>query len=492
MLNQLFYFDRLDNVSLTTQVRQMIVNAIHEHRYPLEKPLPSSRDLATQLGVSRNTVVSAYSSLLQSGFLIAKTRAGHFINPDIYDTEILRDPLMQELSEGYHEPDWNRLFKCRPSMQKNITKPADWQDMPYPFIYGQIDPQYFPLNEWRECTRNALSVASLRSWSSDNVIADDPDLVEQIRTRLLPRRGITAKSKEILITIGSQQGLHLLASLLVDGKTTVGMEDPGYPDARNIFSLRTEKLRYLSIDQDGLMPSDKFSGCDLIYLTPSHQVPTTATMPLARRKEILERGAKENLLLIEDDYDSEINFMSNPSPAIKSFDRDGRVIYLSSLSKTLAPGLRIGYMVASQTLIEEARAMRRLELRHPPANNQRTLALFLAQGSHDALTRRLMKIYKKRWLLMVQAIKSHLSGCSPIHSNGGMAVWLKTPKKIDCLVLAKRAAEHGIVIEPGAVYFSDHSQGKNYFRLGFSVIPDEKIEPGIRLLSKVIADLLAE
>src|SRR5262249_32746782 len=152
--------------------------------------------------------------------------------------------------------------------------------------------------------------------------------------------------------------------LLVSEQLIVGIENPGYPDARNIFSCRTRQLRPLPIDENGLLIRPELRGCNYIYATPSYQSPTTATMPMDRRLEFLQLADSEDFVIIEDDYESEMRFSSTPSPALKSLDQNARVIYVGSLSKTLAPGLRLGFIVASSQLIDELRALRRLMIRH--------------------------------------------------------------------------------------------------------------------------------
>jgi GntR family transcriptional regulator/MocR family aminotransferase len=276
------------------------------------------------------------------------------------------------------------------------------------------------------------------------------------------------------------------------GATRVGIEDPGYPDARNIFALKTDAIRPLPVDRDGVVVGLALAGCDYAYVTPSHQFPTTATLSLARRRQLLDAAAAQDFVLIEDDYESEINHLGAPTPALKSLDREGRVIFVASLSKTLAPGLRMGYMVAPAPLIREARALRRLMLRHPPANNQRTVALFLADGHHDALLRRLSQLYKERWKAMGEALGRHLPECRWQATTGGTAFWIEGPAALDTRRLEAAAAKRGILIEPGEVHFLDAAAApSNFFRLGFSSIATERIEPGLRLLGETIREQLA-
>jgi GntR family transcriptional regulator/MocR family aminotransferase len=511
MRDALFHLRRDGKSSLQMQLREMLVSAILQGQIPAGSPLPSSRKLAETLDVARNTVALAYQDLVAEGFLVAHERRGYFVNGEILTGSVQagRAPgrtATPEPAANDAGPDWRHRFKATPTGQRNVVKPRDWQTFRYPFIYGQVDPALFPLSEWRECSRQALSVDAVRDWCTDHFTLDDSLLVEQIRTRLLPRRGVRVAPDEILVTVGAQHALYLLAALLVNGETTVGIEEPGYADARNIFALRTSKLRPLPLDANGIVIGPALKGCDYVHVTPSHQFPTTVNMPLERREALLARAKADDFVLIEDDYESEINHVGPPHPALKSLDDSGRVIFLASLSKTLAPGLRLGYMVGPRDLIREARALRRLMLRHPPANNQRTVALFLARGNHDSLMRRLSHAYRERWQVMRDALARHLPQCKVWPSIGGTAYWIEGPKTLDARETERVAAIEGILIEPGDVHFmgttwqpvskskkAPRAAGnlidglpRNYFRLGFSSIPVDRIEPGLKLLGDII------
>lgn len=485
MRDEFFHLRHDGETTLQAQLRQMLVSAILQGQIPKGEPLPSCRRLAQNLSVARNTVTLAYQDLAADGFLIARERRGYFVNEQILEGRASRGQTEPNSDNG--APDWAARFKVRPSQQRNIVKPQNWQSYPYPFIYGQFDPALFPIADWRQCSRQALSVDAVREWASDRVTEDDPLLVEQIRTRLLPRRGIRVSAEEILVTVGAQHALYLLANLLMGAGTTVGFEDPGYVDARNIFSLETTRVRSLDVDEHGVVVNDQLNGCDYVYVTPSHQFPTTATMSLDRRISLLERAQSADFIVIEDDYDSEINHGGSPTAALKSIDASDRVIFLASLSKTLAPGLRLGYMVGPRALIAEARALRRLMLRHPPTNNQRTLALFLALGHHDSLLRRLRHAFRERWEVMGTALRRHLPTCTVHQTTGGTAYWVAAPANLDTAVVAQAAAKRGVLIEPGAVHFMAKAPS-HYFRLGFSSIPVNRIEPGIRILGEIIDD----
>ncbi len=464
----------------------MIVSAILGGQLPRNEPVPSSRRLAKSLGVSRNTVVLAYQGLVDDGYLLPRERSGYFVNEQMID----RGHALQSQDPVEISPTvvtWQKRLKKHPAGQVNVGKPKDWQSYEYPFIYGQVDHQLFPMAEWRECARQALGRKWLDAWTSDAREDDDPSLVEQVRTRLLPRRGIMASEHEVLITLGAQNALYILASLLVSQSSIVGIEDPGYPDMRNIFRLRTQHLRALTVDGGGLQVNERLNDCDIIFTTPSHQSPTTVTMPMERRVQLLEQAAKYDFLVVEDDYEFETNYLSDPTPALKSLDRDDRVLYVGSLSKTLFPGLRLGYLVGPRSIIREARALRRLMVRHPPSNNQRNAALFLALGHHDALVNRLHRAYRNRWKAMAGALEKWLPHYGKAPSFGGTSFWVQGPNALDADVLAEQALKEGIIIEPGHIYFSDAiAAPRNFLRLGFSSIETAKIEPGIKALSKLI------
>jgi len=484
---QLFHLSPGNGASLQSQLREMVVRAILDGHIPPGSAVPSCRQLAKQLGVARNTVVLAYQHLVDEGYLVARERSGYYVNEDILAGRVESTP--QPHNAAIFAPDWERRFRIKPGSWRHIVKPRDWYKYQYPFVYGQFDLALFPVADWRECSRQALSVGAIRGWARDGVDRDDAALIEQIHTRLLPRRGVWASPDEILVTVGAQHALYLLANLLFDERTTVGIEDPGYVDVRNIFRMVTPRLVGLPVDEEGLAATEALDDCDYVYATPSHQSPTTVTMPMARRRELLRRAIDSDFVIVEDDYESEFNYVGQPTPALKSLDDSDRVIYVGSLSKTLAPGLRLGYLVGPAELVREARAFRRLMLRHPPANNERAVALFLSLGHHDSLVRRLSHAYRERWQVLGRALATHLPDSARVPAFGGTSYWVEGPSGLDARDLEARAAEQGILIERGDVFFLSDDPPHNYFRLGFSSIPVDRIEPGVVALARIIRDM---
>ena len=476
--------------TLQSQIRQAIVSAILDRQMPANQPLPSCRTLASRLSVARGTVVLAYQQLVDQGFLISLERRGHFVNPQAL-TDLPEAPDMGEGTARPDSPDWDGRLSNRPSKDVNIVKPGDWLTYDYPFLYGQFDPSLFPTAEWRECSRMALGVGEIRNWASDMIDQDDSLLIEQIQARLLPRRGIFARPEEIMVTLGAQQALFLIATLLMGPATKAAIEEPGYPDARNIIASRTANVQLAKVDGSGLNPDSIEADCDYVFTTPSHHCPTTVSMPLDRRKALLSRAVADDFVLIEDDYDSQLLDDAEPLPALKSLDDSGRVIYVSSLSKTLSPGLRLGYIVADPPVLHELRALRRMMLRHPPANNQRAVALFLSLGHHDALARRLSLAFSQRRQTLITALKAHLPMFAMTSSLSGSAVWLKGPTGMDAVALAENARLRGVLVERGDVFFAASPKPRNVMRLGISSIAEDKIEPGIVELAKAAAEVMA-
>lgn len=477
-------------LTLQARIRNMLLRAIHEGLLAPGARVVSSRLLAAELKVSRATVALALEHLCDAGVLVPRARSGLYVNPAWQTTRLAAVAHASEAETAPQKPvAWSARMRVRPSQQRNIEKPCNWQSLAYPFIYGQFDATLFPTADWRECALESLHVAAIRSWAPDHIDRDQEGLVTQVQQRLLPARGIWATRDEILITAGAQQATFLLAQLLIGPRTVVGIEDPGYPDARNNFLLRTASVRPLPVDSEGLVVNGVMASCRYVYVTPSHQCPTTVTMSLARRQKLLEQAEKHDVVLIEDDHESELNFCGAPTPALRSLDNSGRVIYVGSLSKTLAHGLRIGYVVAPPELIVELRAMRRLMLRHPPTNNEHTAALFIAHRFHETFMRRLNVAYRERSQALRDALQRHVPGCNLAHAEGGSALWVEMPRSVDTRALATAALTRGVVIEPGGVFFASSRPARHFMRVGYSSIPVERIEDGVRQLAAALQDL---
>lgn len=495
MIDHLFHLDFDHQRGLQEQLRESLVSTILGGGFPADEPLPSCRKLSQQLSISRNTVALVYESLLDNGYLVSRPRSGYYLHPDYcgaeFDEALLRFTPARKpgyCDDGSDEraPDWSARFKVLPSLKHGVLHPGNWSSFTYPFVYGQPIQDLFPLERWREVSRNTLRSERDQGWMRDRFDRDDEMLIEQLRTRVLPKRGIWARPEEILVTLGSQNALYLLATLLMSNGVKVAIENPGFRDALSIFDLQGAQVQLQPIDEQGLLVDSRLDDCEYLYVTPGHQVPTGIAMSAQRRGELLRQIRRHDQVLIEDDYDAELNLDNHPQPALKASDSSGRVIYLSSLSKAFSPGLRMGYMVADAELIDELRALRRLMYRHPPLNNQRMLAEFLAQGHYDAHLRRFRDEHGRRREILRTVVDQALGGCQHLGSEGSSAFWLAAPSGVDTQKVAWAAAQRSVLIESGAQFFFDAAPPPNFMRLGFHAIDAELIRPGIRQLAQVL------
>ncbi len=483
---QLLALPEQPGLPLQGRMRQAVVQAILDGRLWPGARLPSSRALADALGLSRNTVTSALQQLCDEHYLEARPRSGLFVlahnRPDVAQQA---DPPQGAAAAA---PDWRTRVLRSQRQRPTLRKPLDWNAYPYPFVYGRHDPQLFPTEDFRECCMRSLARSRLPHWTPDLETGDVPELLEQIRTRLLPRRGVFALDSEILITLGAQQAYYLLSETLFSEYTRVGLEDPGHPHARNSFALRNPRFAEVRVDGDGVMIDD-IPALEYLFVTPSHQSPTTVTLSLQRRQQLLQRAQQRDFVVIEDDYEAENLYDGRPMPALKSLDRSGRVIYVGSISKSLSPALRLGYVVAPRELIEEMRPIRHAMLRHPSTFLQHTFALFLSMGHHESHTRRVNQVMRERVEVVCHALRAELPQCHFHPPQGGASVWVQTPEGVDGAALARQARAHGVLIEPGDVFFGRPPEPCGYFRLRLSSIDTAAIAPGIAALARAMQEL---
>jgi len=467
--------------TLQAQVQQMIAEGILSGRFHIREKLPSSRKLAAHLGISRITVTLAYTELLANDYLTSRGRSGYYVSENAPVP-----PVYNPAPKTADTVDWSRAIGHTYTGGDTPAKPGNWRDYRYPFIYGQADPTLFDHANWRQCALRALGQKDFAALTSDYYDQDDPLLIEFIARHTLPRRGITARPEEILITMGAQNALWLAAQVLLTRRRKAAIEDPCYYALRDLLTHTRCQIAPLRVDADGLPPAAIPPDTDVIFTTPSHQSPTTATMPLSRRRALLDRARELDALIVEDDYEFEMSFLAAPSPALKSLDRDGRVIYVGSFSKSLFPGLRLGYMVGSEPFIRQARALRASVLRHPPGHIQRTAAYFLSLGHYDAQIRRMATTLHGRRQALEQAVVNHGLTIAGRGVYGGSSLWMRAPLGTDTAELAAALRAETVLIEPGAAFFTGPDRPRHFYRLGYSSIPTPRIEPGVQRIAKAI------
>ncbi|MEM6466553.1 MAG: PLP-dependent aminotransferase family protein [Pseudomonadota bacterium] len=476
-----FFLDPSFEGSLQAQIRQLIAQAVLSGQARVGDRLPSSRGLARHLSISRLTVTLAYQEMVAEGYLEGRGRSGYYVA----DTA----PVPELTAQGpasRSEVDWSHHLPQDTTPLGFVEKEPNWRSFPYPFVYGQADPTLFNHSAWRACAHEALGLRDIDSLTSDYAARDDAQLIDFIVRQTLPRRGIAATPEEILITAGAQNALWLVANLLHSSDAMAVVENPGYPGLRAILQRLKTPLVPVDVDEGGVSPEAIPPQATAVYVTPSHQAPTTVTMPMARRRALLERASRDDFLLVEDDYEFEMSYAAPPTPALKSIDTKGRVIYVGSFSKSLFPGLRLGYLVAPKPVIEAARDLRSVTLRHLPGHIQRTTAYFLARGHYDALIRRLRETYAARRATMAAEIARVGLRMAQHPGTGGTSFWMHAKDGTDTRVLAKTLREQGVLIEPGAPFFFEDAGRCPYYRLAYSSVQNAQIGTGLRKIADAL------
>lgn len=474
-----FHLDPKFEGTLQQQIQHLVSQGVLSGRFLPNERMPSSRKLAQGLGVSRITVTLAYAELVANDYLTSRGRSGYFVSDNA-------PPPTQVNQSGFERTDnvdWNSVFSARYSHRSSLVRPSDWRDYPYPFIYGQPDARLFDHDNWRRCALEALGRKNFESMTADPYEQDDPKLIEYIVRNILPRRGITAQPDEILITMGAQNALWLCTQVLLNKERVAAIETPCYPGLRDILDQVGCRIAQVKVDENGLPPADIPDDANVVFTTASHQCPTNTTMPIDRRRELLARSVDDGFLIVEDDYEFEMAFQKAPTPALKSLDQAGTVIYVGSFSKSLFPGLRLGYIVAARAMIQETRALRAQVLRHPPGHIQRTTAYFLSLGYHDAMVNRMGQAYRRRRSVMDKEIRDHGLQIASGGNHGGSSFWMRAPEGVNTSELALKLRQSGVVIDQGRAFFDRSDDNHRFYRLAYSSIPSARIPEGIRRIA---------
>lgn len=472
-----------EGTPLKLSLFKKIVGAILDHRLPPAMPLPSTRRLAAELNLSRNTVVHAYSHLAAEGFIRARDRSRFIVGaaaaiPTRLRAAEQRDPEAAPLN-------WADRMIGTVAGTPRIAKSPGWRSCRFPFVYGQYDAETFPQAQWRDVDRIALSSRAIQGWAGDPGDEDDRQLIEQIRLRLLPARGIWADPSEVLITGGTANALAMIGMLLLAPGFQCAFEEPGHPDMRAVLRLQTSNIQSVEVDAEGLRVADLSPGVSLIYCTPGLQYPTMATMSRSRRRRLYRYARENGTIVVEDDVDAE-TMRGEPVPlALKSDDPDGRIIYLGSFSKGLGPGLGIGFLVARREVVHELRLLRRLILRSPPTNNQRLIAEFVARGYYDSLAHRLRTTFRERHDILHDVLGAALPGWPLARPQGGSAIWLPLPPHVSSAGLVAALHAAGVFVEGGDGYFN-YRPRRSGLRIGYTAIGTRAIREGAALLGRIV------
>lgn len=479
-------------------VRRHLEEQLRRGAFDGGRPLPSTRHLAAALGVSRNTVTLAYQELVASGMVVSVPRSGLYAVRHIGTERFKREApaavvgaLGDSPASGVTVPDWDRHLGRRDAGQADSTiLEPDYHRFSYPFLPGQMESRTFPDRTWLRALSRALDGPHRLHSLRDSADLDDPLLVEAICATLLPAKQIQAGPQNVLITSGTQQALSLVAAELLGPGRRVAVEEPGYRDGARIFADSGAELVHWPVEVDGVRIPDRLD-VDAVYVTPSHQHPTNKTLSSVKRTRLLAAARAEDVLILEDDFDSEIRFRGSPTWPIKAADEDGRVVYLGTFSKFLAPGLRLGFVVAAPEVIRVLRRRRSLATKHPSGLLQRALGLFISSGDYHRTLRQHRTRLRGKWELTDRALREHLDWDLPEAPTGGLSFWITGPEGTDGERIAAEGRRRSLLVSPGQRYYSGARRPTESLRVGFSAIERDRIEPGIAVLAEVIRSLRA-
>lgn len=485
ILDRYIQIDRESPTPLFLQTKKGIEKFIGDGCFQSLK-LPSTRHLAEQLNISLNTVLKAYEELESQGVIYSKPRSGWYINPETAaQHSSKKSPSLNPIPQ-----DWMRRAKKTetPGNPDQVKRSTGDSQFSFPFITASIPQDLFPFSAWIKASREAFQEDSRQFSLYDNFGADDPALVSAILYNILAPRGITAAPENIILTAGTQHALYLISELLIQQGTPVAIEDPGYPDARHTFLRAGATLTEVPLDKGGITLKEIPANTEIIYTTPSHQLPSNISMSNPRKSGLLQLAKRLGCCIIEDDYDAEMRFIGRSSPPIASHGLDN-IIYISGFSKHLGAVCRIAYIVAHKEIIASLQDIRRYQLRNLSGHEQRTLAHFIMNRGYEQQIRNLRRVAKKRWKVCQLLIEELLPDWKITSSSGGLNLWIEVPSEINTRELAHILRQHSIVIEPGAVFFADHKQGHNFIKLGFLLLDEKKIRDGLTLISNIIKNI---
>jgi GntR family transcriptional regulator/MocR family aminotransferase len=362
-------------------------DAIEEGRLRRGDRLPSSRDLARDLAVARNTVAAAYDALVAEGYAVGRVGAGTFVAAEPRPSPSL------EPSPGAATP------------ARVVAPPRS--RVPFDFRLGVPDPRLFPVAAWRRAMGHAIDEAVAVSPGYGDP-AGDPGLRVAIARHAGVSRGVRGSADEIVLTEGAQGAIDLVARVLVRTGDVVAVESPGYPPARDRLASAAARVVPVPVDAEGLRVDALPAGARLVYVTPSHQLPTGVAMSPARRAALLAWAERHDAMILEDDYDSEFRYAARPLEPLQRLDRAGRVVYVGSFSKTLLPMLRLGFLVAPPRLVPALREARRLAGWHGDVPTQLAMRTLIDDGGFARHLRRSRRVYRARRERLVAGVEREL------------------------------------------------------------------------------------
>jgi len=486
-------------------VYEALRKAIMSGRLSAGSRLPSTRLLAHELALSRNTALAAFDQLLAEGYVSATLGSGTYVN----DLSINSGSSSFRKSEPTRDkPPPGGFFYAGSSASRTSRPPAAAavrqaplsrrgqrildagavaEQAIQPFVPGMDDFSVFPLKLWQRLQNKYWRDGRAQLLDYDTA-GGYPPLRAAIADYLNVSRSVNVTADQVLITAGTQQSLTLCAQMLANAGHLAWIENPGYWGARKAFEACDLQLRPVAVDREGIHPdaADLATQPRLIYVTPSHQYPTGVVMSLSRRRLLLEYAAARRTWILEDDYDSEFRYSGRPLSSLQGLDTHDRVIYLGTFSKILYPGIKVGYMIVPDALVAPFRTALHDLQRPGQVMLQAALADFIGQGHFATHVRKVRQVYSERRELLVRHLQPLLRKRAAITAEAsGMHLVIELPDRIDDVQLARHAAAQGLVVRPLSGYYIGQPDRKGLM-VGYAYMPTERIAFFGKLLGTVI------
>jgi GntR family transcriptional regulator / MocR family aminotransferase len=485
--------DRHSAVPLYQQIEDYLRQGILSGSLAPNTRLPASRQLASDLGINRITVENAYANLETEGLIYSKMGSGTYVLPP--------NPLLAFSKDkpGAPWPLWQQSLKLQNGTSKNksseeISKKAVRQSQLISFASGIGDSHLFPAEDFRKVLQTVMRRDGIAALDYGEPNGHGP--LRETITHILASQGLQTRSENILITAGSQQALSLVSQLLLKPGDVIMVESPTYSGALELFRALGYKIVGVPVDRYGMQVEalEKLlqqHHPKLIYTIPTFHNPTGTCLSSQRRIQLIILADRYNIPILEDDFVGDLRYEGRNQPALKALDPGGRVIYVSTFSKILMPGLRVGFLVAEGPIYDRLVNFKRVNDLATSTLIQRALEVYVTVGRYQSYLRRSSQTFRKRRDAMLSAIQNYVPEVHLEPPQGGLFIWLQLPEHLAAEKLRPLAWEEGVDFSPGNGFFPDGISGKDWLRLNFVAQAPDQIEEGVKRLGRAIKRLLA-
>ncbi|HVU58901.1 MAG TPA: PLP-dependent aminotransferase family protein [Puia sp.] len=486
LLSALIHIDEKADTPIYLQITNAFIHHIRSGRLRKGLKLPGSREVAASLGINRMTMVAAYDELQAQGWIEMLPRKGTFVKKDL---PILSPRKIDAAPQPFTMPG-KPLF----SFDERKIVPVSASEFPESgkliFNDGFPDSRLAPVEELIRSMRSFAKMSIHKKYLMYGGAQGTGLLRETLAEFLSDTRGLPITPRNILITRGAQMGIYIAASIVLDAGDPIIVGEPGYSGANLTFQQLGAKIYHVPVDGDGIDIDAVEKLCRtkkirLVYVIPHHHNPTTVTLTPERRIRLLELSVKYKFAIIEDDYDYDFHYASKPMMPMASLDRHGTVVYIGTLTKTLAPAIRIGFMVAPESFIRHATSLRKALDTQGDSLIENAIAGLYKDGTMTSHIKKSVKLYKERrdhlCRLLREELRDHVSFKIP---EGGMSVWTQFPRT-DMVRLSRAAYDKGLIIKDGTEY---DTPGRKYgaVRLGFAGLNTGELDRAVGILRRLI------